>query len=160
MQDRDYHEHQIALVERRAAEAAVVAVTPDMIELDADEAYLLGAVRDLPQTVRGNSYEWGEERRSVFHVVCTDLMRGGLLEFDRLAARLAVTATGLEVLRLHREREAARKAAEPIMLPIPPALVDNAAVALRHGCWQWSAEEARPILELRDQLLALKEARK
>lgn len=46
---------------------------------------------------------------------------------------------------------------DTILLPIPAHLVDDVAAALRMGCWVWAPERERPILDLRDELLALKE---
>lgn len=74
-------------------------VTPDMIELDADEAHL------LEQALRGKRIVWDAARQQPLPLVLATLRHGGCLTYRN---GVAVTGFGYRVLRHHRAGAAAR----------------------------------------------------
>lgn len=134
---------------------------PEMIELDTDEAYLLESILAQPRATLGNAITWSaEDRRTTFYDCITGLMRSGLVHFRKDLCRMALTGFGYRALRVHLARLEAERKARPVVLEVPQELVDDLAAAIRSGCWVWKEERERPMLDLRDKLLAAKEALK
>lgn len=130
-------------------------VAPSAVELDADELYLVEAILAQPRGTVGNRIHWDAENRRTAFVSCiTLLMRAGVVHFNKALCRMTLTGYGYRVLKANRERIAAEEAARPVMLPVPRHLVDDLAAAIRMGCWVWSPERERPMLEIREALLA------
>lgn len=85
-------------------------VTATMIELDADEAYLLEALLAQPRTTLGNAIHWSpEDRRTTFHDCITGLMRYGLVHFRKDLCRMTLTGWGYRVLKHHRRMAPTRE---------------------------------------------------
>lgn len=65
-------------------------------------------------------------------------------------SRVAAGSVELDADEMYLVEEAAR----PVVLLVSRHLVDDLAAAIRMGCWVWSPERERPMLEIREALLA------